>query len=136
MPEQRRHLLAQVYHTLRRVEPGLFGHHNVHRPGGLDGIAEHLDRLVQIVRETGTPLHEAHVAMMLDQVCEKCPYEFPSRYCPLRHVDGCVLYRHSEAIMRAMARVLSEWGEMIPLARYAGQHDDDDDAAGITDRRP
>lgn len=118
MPKERRHLLTEVYQTVRRAEPGLCGHQNVHRPGGFDGIAEHLDELVKIVRETRTSLREAHLAMLMDRICEQCPYEFPSRYCPLRHIDGCILYRHSEAILRTMARVLSEAGEIVPLARY------------------
>jgi hypothetical protein len=114
-PAERRHLLSHIYHTLRHVEPAMFGHHNVHRPGGLDGINEHLDQLVAIVRQTRTPLPEAHLAMILDRICETCPYEFPSRYCPLRHIDGCVLYRNSEAIIPAIACALAEFADVVPL---------------------
>ena len=117
---ERRHLLLEIYRTLRRVEPSLFGHQNLHRPGGFDGIEEHLDDLVEIVRETGTPLREAHMAMILDGICQKCPYEFPSRYCPLRHINGCVLYRHSEALIRTIACVLAEFGDDVPLYQKFG----------------
>ena len=121
--QQRRHLLREVYHTLHLVEPGLFGHHNVHRPGGFDAITERLDQLVDIVRKTGTPLREAHMAMLLDQVCEKCPHQVPSLHCPLRRIDGCVLYQHSEATLRTIVRVLAELGGIGPLAGYAASTD-------------
>jgi hypothetical protein len=55
--------------------------------------------------------------MILDRICQKCPYEFPSRYCPLRHVNGCVMYKHSEALIRTIACVLAEFGDVVPLCR-------------------
>ena len=105
---QKQHVIEAIESTLRHECPELFQGANAGSAGGWPDVVSHVDELVEIVRHSTAARIEPYLAQILEDICARCPQQFPSGYCPLRHTGLCVLYRHAQPIVRAIIGALSE----------------------------
>jgi hypothetical protein len=74
-------------------------------PDSVPEIDQHIDDLVEFIRATGNG-HESPAAQIRAGICDRCPHQFPNRYCPLHQSGGCVPFRFAEQIAEAVTGAL------------------------------
>lgn len=104
---QRRTILLAIEKAIPAVERQNWPRSAPRYPDSIPEIEEHIDYLVQLVRLVGHP-NESPAARIRDGICDRCPHQFPQRYCPLRHIGRCVPYRCAEQISQAVLSALQE----------------------------
>ena len=112
---QRRSLLGEIRAALLAAHPARA--QSPTQTMKLGQIEQHLDCLVAIARRLNTERLEPELAMLLDDVCPTCQFQFASGYCPLRSVSGCLLYRDAEAVFHAIKLALPSLAELNDEAR-------------------
>jgi hypothetical protein len=108
---QRSIMLKAVSDAMAAAAPEAFAHTLRGRPGGVDEIASHLDALVAVARRTTSNRIEAFLVGILEEVCPKCPYQYPGGSCELRSSQQCVVYLHAAPLMATVTNVLKEMGD-------------------------
>jgi hypothetical protein len=99
-------IIDAIYEALRPIAPQAFGPTGTPLPGTLDELEELIGPLVEIVRRTTAKRAEPYLAQILDDVCTQCPHQQPCQYCPKRGAGRCLLYRHADVVVNAIAAAL------------------------------
>jgi hypothetical protein len=76
----------------------------------LGHIDRHLNCLIAIAQRLKTDRLEPCISFLLDDVCPTCQFQFASGYCPLRSVNGCLLYREAQIVFRTIRQAMPELG--------------------------
>ena len=116
--EQRQKVLAAVWNVLRASRPELFEQQRLDQPGGVMALDPHLDTLVEMSRQMTTDRIEPYLARIIDDVCARCAEQDASGYCPLRHVNSCVLFSHARLILETIDSALFELRDPAYLASH------------------
>jgi hypothetical protein len=74
-------------------------------PDSVPEIDDHIDDLVRFVRANGDGC-ESPAARIRAGICDRCPHQFPNRYCPLRQSGGCIPFNFAEQIAEAVSSAL------------------------------
>jgi len=76
-------------------------------PDSVADIDAHLELLARLVAsaESGVGFTRRDVS---ERLCPACPHQFPNRYCPLRRLGGCTLYRFAPEISEAVVAAMDE----------------------------
>lgn len=77
-------------------------------PQSLPDIDRHLDELLAIAERWNSKPAEQNAASIRRRVCQECPHQFPTRYCPVGHTGGCVASRAAPQIVWSIAGTLKE----------------------------
>ena len=117
--EPRQKVLAAVWNALRVSRPDLFHLDKLNQPGGVIALDAHLDTLIEMSRTMTADRIEPYLARIIDDVCATCPQQDPSGYCPLRHVNDCVLFSHARLILETIDSVLRD----LEDPEYLASHD-------------
>jgi hypothetical protein len=115
---QRRQILAEIARAINLDSPSATAVDQVGSGSGLAEIETHLDELVNIVGRSTATTVEPYLAQIFDDICNKCPHQHPSTYCPRRRTGRCQLCRNTAAIVIAVGRALAEMGD----PEYAQRH--------------
>jgi len=116
--EQRQKVLAAVWNVLRANRPELFEQARLNQPGGIMTLDTHLDALVEMSRQMTADRIEPYLARIIDDICGHCAERDASGYCPLRHVNSCVLFSHARLILETIDAALFELGDPEYLASH------------------
>ena len=116
--EHRQKVLAAVWNVLRAQRPELFELERLKQPGGIMTLDAHLDALVEMSRQVTADRIEPYLARIIDDVCARCAEQDASGYCPLRHVNSCILFSHARLILETIDAALSELRDPEYLASY------------------
>jgi universal stress protein A len=74
----------------------------------LEEVEKHMDRLVAMVRRSSADQVEPYLAQIQEEICDRCPKQLPSGYCPLKSFGECAFYRNARPIIAAIARVMNK----------------------------
>ena len=116
--EQRQKVLAAVWNVLRASRPELFEPQRLNQAGGIMALDPHLDTLVEMSRQMTADRIEPYLARIIDDVCARCAEQDASGYCPLRHVNSCVLFSHARLILETIDAALFELRDPAYLASH------------------
>jgi len=118
----RHHVFLAVCRVMAEVEPAEFSgdRHSRSSIDGLRHVNNHLDALIEVVRNTTADSLEPYVAEIRQDVCSHCRFQYPTGYCPLRGMGSCLINRHADRILPAIARALVELGD----EQYLRSHGD------------
>jgi hypothetical protein len=75
-------------------------------PDSVPDIDQHIDDLIQLVR-TAAREQSSSAEQIRVGICDRCPHQFPSRYCPLHEGDRCIPRRFAEQIAGAVSSALA-----------------------------
>ena len=132
---QRRHILDEVASALRASSDAAPPQAQVPCGCGPADIETHLDALVDIVRRSTAATVEPYLAQFFDNICNKCPHQQSSTHCPLRSTGKCQLFRHTAAIVAAVAVALVEMDDPEYVQRHPFAKKQDLSAACAQARR-
>ena len=76
-------------------------------PDSVAEIDRHVGDLVEFIRATGNGC-ESPAARIRAGICDRCPHQFPDRYCPLHQSGGCIPFRFAEQIAKAVSSALGD----------------------------
>lgn len=101
-------VLRAIVHTLKTLgvtqdDPNVMSY-----PTGVPDLEEHLDLLIRLAHDSGRWSRQQYLAAWRRQVCEDCPHQFPSEYCPTHQQALCVPILYAEQIADAVAKVVLE----------------------------
>lgn len=104
---QRRVILLAIEKAIPAAERQNKSRAALRYPDGVPEINQHVDDLVQFI---GAVAHgnESPAARIRRCICDRCPHQFPARYCPLHQSGGCVPFRFAEQIAEAISAALGE----------------------------
>jgi hypothetical protein len=105
-----------VWNVLRASRPELFEPQRLNDRGGVMALDAHLDTLVEMSRQMTANRIEPYLARLIDDVCVRCAESDASGYCPLRHVNSCVLFSRARLILEMIDAALIELGDRAHLA--------------------
>jgi nucleotide-binding universal stress UspA family protein len=74
----------------------------------LEEVEKQMDRLVAMVRRSAADQVEPYLAQIQEEICDRCPKQLPSGYCPLKSFGECAFYRNARPIIAAIAGVLNK----------------------------
>lgn len=111
-PELRRRVLQAVHTAIEGCSSGPI------RPADLELLDGVIEPLIRLVRRTSSRRIGPYVIEVLDEVCGNCLHEDMSQSCPHRRPGGCLLYRHADFIIEAVALALYQAGD----ADYQSNH--------------
>jgi hypothetical protein len=67
---------------------------------------DRIDQLVNIVRQTTAKRIEPYLFQILEDICPRCPAQYPNGWCLLRVLNKCALYSCAAEIVTAIAEEL------------------------------
>jgi hypothetical protein len=75
-------------------------------PDAVPNLKDHLMQLIDIARKTNKRL-DRDAELAAAAICSKCPFQFPSRYCPVRNTNECAMHELAQPILHAVRGALN-----------------------------
>jgi len=76
-------------------------------PQSVPDLEAHLDELLVLARRWNASSEAQDPSAVVGRICQECPHQFPTRYCPL-HNSGCIASQTASQIVVAIAARLQE----------------------------